>query len=76
MSKAFRNLVVWQKAMELAVAVYHITSDFPKAEMYGLTAQMRRCAASLPSNIAEGSGRATRRDSAQFICIARLKLRT
>ena len=71
MSKAFRDLVVWQKAMELTVAVYRITSDFPKAELYGLTSQMRRCAASIPSNIAEGSGRATRRDFAQFVCIAR-----
>ena len=71
MSKAFRDLLVWQKAMELTVAVYRITSEFPKAEMYGLTSQMRRCAASIPSNIAEGAGRATRRDFAQFVCIAR-----
>lgn len=71
MSKAFRDLLVWQKAMDLTVAVYRVTSEFPKAELYGLTSQMRRSAASIPSNIAEGSGRATRRDFAQFVCIAR-----
>ena len=55
--KSYRNLFVWQKAMGLVTAVYTITKDFPKEELYGLTAQIRRSAVSVPSNIAEGYGR-------------------
>lgn len=56
--------------MTLATAVYDATFSFPKAEIYGLTSQMRRAAVSVPSNIAEGSGRATRRDFRSFVVIA------
>ena len=54
-SKPHRNLIAWQKAMDLAVAIYSATSKFPKEEMYCLTSQLRRAAVSVPSNIAEGA---------------------
>jgi four helix bundle protein len=57
--------------MELAARVYSVTADFPKAEIYGLTSQMRRAAVSIASNIAEGSVRGTRKDFKQFVAIAR-----
>lgn len=71
MAKAFRDLKVWQLAMDLTAEVYRLTELFPKTEQYGITAQVRRCAVSIPSNIAEGSGRATKRDFANFVSIAR-----
>jgi len=52
-AKSFRDLIVWQRAIELAT-VYRLTQDFPREEAYGLTAQLRRSAVSVPSNIAEG----------------------
>jgi four helix bundle protein len=55
--KQFRDLLVWQKGMALARQIYRVTQSFPKAEAFGLTAQMRRAAVSIPSNIAEGQGR-------------------
>ena len=70
-AKAFRDLLVWQKSMDLTQEIYSLTATFPKSETYGLTSQMRRCAVSIPSNIAEGAGRATRRDFANFVVIAR-----
>jgi four helix bundle protein len=54
MVESFRDLQVWQKAMDLADAVYTITADFPRSEMFGLATQLRRAAISIPSNIAEG----------------------
>jgi four helix bundle protein len=54
-NKPHRNLVAWQKAMDLAVEIYEATKQFPKEEMYGLTGQLRRAAVSAPSNIAEGA---------------------
>ena len=54
MIQSFRDLSVWQKSMELTVRVYTITDQFPPGERFGLTSQMRRAAASIPSNIAEG----------------------
>ena len=51
---SYRELVVWQKAVELVIAVYTLTAKFPKEELYGLVSQMRRSAVSIPSNIAEG----------------------
>jgi len=54
MVKSFRDLQVWQKAMDLADAVYTATADYPRVEMFGLAAQVRRAAVSIPSNIAEG----------------------
>ncbi|NUQ28900.1 MAG: four helix bundle protein [Acidobacteriaceae bacterium] len=71
MAKSFRELLVWQKAMQLAESVYRNTEGFPSREIYGLAAQMRRAAVSIPSNIAEGSNRGTRKDYRQFITIAR-----
>jgi four helix bundle protein len=66
-----RDLVVWQKAMDLAVDVYRLTQGFPKSEMYGLTGQIRRAAASVPANIAEGHARGTTKDYTHFLCIAK-----
>lgn len=66
----FKELMVWQKAMELAAFVYELTNRFPKEEKYGLTSQIQRCAVSIPSNIAEGSGRASNKDFQRFIAIS------
>ena len=66
-----RDLVVWQKAMDLAVDVYRLTQAFPKSELYGLTGQMRRAAASVPANIAEGHARGTAKDYANFLAVAK-----
>ena len=60
MAQSFQDLVAWQKAMDLVVAVYEATAAFPKSELYGLTSQMRRASVSVPSCIAEGHGRSTR----------------
>ena len=62
MGRDFRNLIAWQKADDLAVAVYTATQEFPRQETYGLTAQMRRAAVSVAANMAEGSGKRTVRD--------------
>jgi four helix bundle protein len=66
-----RDLIVWQKAMGLTVQVYRLSSFFPPTESYRLTAQVTRAAASVPANIAEGHSRATRKDYAQFLSIAK-----
>ncbi len=65
----YKNLIVWNKAMELTEEVYAVTSEFPKQETYGLTNQMRRAAVSVPSNIAEG-GRRKGNDTRQFLRVA------
>ncbi len=70
-TRHFRDLLVWQKAMVLAEAVYTLSERFPKREVFGLTAQMRRCAVSVPSNIAEGHGRLSDRNLALFLGHAR-----
>jgi four helix bundle protein len=57
MAQSFRDLLVWQRAMQLTVAIYKLTREFPREELYGLTNQIRRAAVSLPSNIAEVHGR-------------------
>lgn len=67
---SYRNLLVWQKAIELVSAVYRLSRNLPKEELYGLTSQLKRCAVSIPSNIAEGSRRGTRKDFRQFLLIA------
>ena len=67
MPKSFRDLDVWNKAISLTTLVYEFTAEFPKHEIYGLSSQMRRAAVSVPSNIAEGSARGTRRDFRQFV---------
>ncbi len=64
---SYRDLVVWQQAMDLAVAVYTETKSWPKEELYGLTNQARRSATSVPSNIAEGYGREIRGSYQQFL---------
>ncbi|MFT4114595.1 four helix bundle protein [Silvibacterium sp.] len=69
--KQFRDLVVWQRAMELAREIYRLTRSFPKEEIFGLTSQMKRAAVSIPSNIAEGQGRSTDRAFAVFLGHAR-----
>lgn len=69
--RSYRDLVAWQKAMRLVIDVYRCTQSFPKAEIYGLTAQLRRAAVSVPSNIAEGQGRASIGEFKQFLCHAR-----
>jgi four helix bundle protein len=70
-SQSFRDLLVWQRAMQLTESIYRLTQDFPRAELYGLTSQIRRCAASVPSNIAEGQGKGSHGEFRQFLCIAR-----
>jgi len=67
---SYRELVVWQKAMDLIEAVYHATANFPREELYGLTSQLRRASVSVPSNIAEGQGRTTTRDFLYFLSVA------
>ena len=71
MVQSFRDLVVWQKAMKLTVQVYQLTREFPREEIYGLSSQMRRSAVSIPSNIAEGTGRSKTPELRQFLNIAR-----
>lgn len=66
----FRKLVVWQKAHELTLIMYKVTRSFPTDEKYGLTAQIRRAAASVCANLAEGCGRQTRREFARFAYIS------
>ena len=66
----FRDLIVWQKAMDLTELAYRLTGQFPKAELYGLTSQMRRAAVSIPSNIAEGQGRRTTGEFLNFLSVA------
>ena len=67
----FRDLIVWQKAIQLAEQVYRLTQHLPDTERYGLTSQMRRAAVSIASNIAEGNARQTTRDFVNFLTIAR-----
>ncbi|HLZ40292.1 MAG TPA: four helix bundle protein [Candidatus Sulfotelmatobacter sp.] len=71
MIASYRDLRVWQRAMDLVIRIYAATQLFPKDERYGLTSQMRRAAVSVPSNIAEGKGRLTDRDRAHFFSQAR-----
>ena len=66
----YRKLQVWQKSHNLVLQVYKITKGFPGDERYGLTSQLRRAAVSIPSNIAEGSGRKTQAEFARFLHIA------
>ena len=70
MLRDFKALKVWAKAHQLTIDVYKETSGFPKAELYGLTSQIRRAASSIPANIAEGCGRNGRAELARFFHIA------
>ena len=65
-----KRLEVWQKAMALVEAIYGLTTEFPRSEVYGLSGQMRRSAISVPCNIAEGAARKTRSEFVQFLSIA------
>src|SRR5579863_316833 len=69
--QSFRDLQVWQRSMELTVAVYRLTQHFPREEAFGFTSQLRRSAISIPSNIAEGHGRMNPREFNRFLLIAR-----
>jgi four helix bundle protein len=66
----FRELKVWEKAHRLTLAIYKITADFPRDELYGLTSQIRRASSSVPANIAEACGRGTNAEFAHFLQIA------
>jgi four helix bundle protein len=68
---SFRDLVVWQKAMVLATEVYRATTTFPQSEIYGLTSQMRRASVAVPSDIAEGKGRLSKKEFVQMLSKAR-----
>ncbi|MEK7095938.1 MAG: four helix bundle protein [Patescibacteria group bacterium] len=69
--QSFKDLTVWQKSFELVEKIYIFTSKLPSEEKFGITSQLRRCAVSIPSNIAEGYARNNRREFSQFIGIAR-----
>jgi len=71
MAQDYRELKVWQKAVELTVLIYKLTQAFPKSELYGLSSQMRRASVSVASNIAEGRGRVNGAEFRQFLSIAR-----
>ena len=73
--QSYRDLKVWQEAMNLAADCYVATREFPKSETYGMTSQIRRAAASIPANIAEGYGRRTRGEYIQFLYIAQGSLK-
>jgi len=78
-SFSYRDLRIWQEAVELALAVYAATTTFPKYELYGITSQMRRAAVSVPSNVAEGKGHCSDGDLGRFLfhaCGSLLELQT
>ena len=70
MTSTHKDLIVWQQSMNIAVDVYSITRDFPKSEEFGLVSQMRRAVVSIPSNIAEGYGRGSRKELQHFLEIS------
>ena len=70
-SQSYKDLILWQKAIELATWIYGLTAQFPKEEIYGLVSQMRRAAVSVPSNIAEGQSRQHKTEFRQFLYIAK-----
>ncbi|MGI9405600.1 MAG: four helix bundle protein [Hyphomicrobiaceae bacterium] len=73
--QSYRDLIVWQKAMDLAELAYGLTKDFPRVELYGMTSQIRRAATSVPANIAEGQGRENTGSFVQFLRIAQGSLK-
>ena len=66
----YKDLKLWEKSVDLAVKIYEATASFPKEEIYGLTSQIKRSAVSVPSNIAEGAGRNTKKDFNNFLGIS------
>jgi four helix bundle protein len=73
--RSYQDLEVWQRAVELAIESYRVTRRLPSREMYGLTSQIQRAAVSIPANIAEGHGRASRGDYVRHLTIANGSLR-
>ena len=73
--RSYRDLLVWQRAMDVAVAVYDLTRSYPQDELFGLTSQSRRAASSIAANIAEGYGRASKLSYLHFLKIARGSLK-
>jgi four helix bundle protein len=71
MSTGYERLEVWQQAMDLVVLVYELTQSLPVEERFALSDQMRRCAVSIPSNIAEGASRRSNKEFAQFLYVAK-----
>ena len=71
MIESHRELLVWQRAIQLSIAIYQLTARFPREEVYGLTSQLRRAGVSIESNIAEGYGRCSKGEYKQFLSIAR-----
>lgn len=69
--RSYRDLIAWQKAMDLSAGVYRVTEAFPAREQFGLSNQMRRASVSVPSNLAEGQGRGTTKDYIHFLHVAR-----
>ena len=69
-SNGYKDLIVWQKSMDLVVLIYKLTESFPRSELFGLTSQMRRAVISIPSNIAEGSRRKTLKDKVHFYTLS------
>jgi len=69
--QSYRDLIVWQKAMDMAFGVFELAKRFPKEELYALRSQVTRAASSVPANIAEGNGRGTAKDYANFLSIAK-----
>jgi four helix bundle protein len=70
MVQSFKDLIVWQKSFSLVKSVYKLSEDLPERERFGLISQLQRAAVSIPSNIAEGSERGTRKDYIQFLRVA------
>jgi len=69
-SNSYKDLVVWQKAMELVIEIYELTESFSKADAYGIVSQMQRASVSIPSNIAEGQKRGHKKEFLHFLYIA------
>lgn len=69
--ESYRDLIVWQRGIQVCTAIYSLTRSFPREEIYGLTNQLRRCSVSVPSNIGEGYGRGSRDQYKHFLGIAR-----
>ena len=68
--QTYKDLIVWQKSIDLVLEIYNITKSFPNEEKFGLVSQMRRCSVSIPSNLAEGYARKNRRENAQYVNIS------
>ncbi len=69
--KSYRNLIVWQKSIEVCTLIYRLTQDFPRDETFGITSQLKRAAISVPTNISEGHSRNSKKEYRHFVGIAR-----